>query len=98
MSGIKLKNFEIQGIVSYFFNEGKISRDKKKLENQMLETEVDLKRLELLDKQKQLGINQGPQHKRNSELADELKITLFHAGRVAQSRKKKDSDNHSDEE
>jgi hypothetical protein len=77
-SKVKVGNMEILGLVPYFFNEGRLNRQKMKHENRSIELDNELKQIEVEQKRAQLQSIE-PEAER---LRAQLHISNFDAGRL----------------
>lgn len=81
---VQIGTVQILGIIPYFFNEGPISRKTMKLDNQLKEVELEMKKAELINYKKENNISLPP-------ISEKLEITPFNAGKVVEFRKPKDT-------
>lgn len=87
---IKLGGIEVQGVIPYFFGNGKLERERMRLENENMKLDNDLKRIDVEKKKKESGmiidlseVEEKEKEKAETmahELSQELKISAFSAG------------------
>jgi predicted Mrr-cat superfamily restriction endonuclease len=91
-SKVKVGNMEILGFVPYFFNEGKLNREKLKHENRSLELDNKLKEIEVEQKRALLQ----PIESEAERLRTQLHITNFDAGRPISNQTQTDNVGYQD--
>ncbi|MDW0113745.1 hypothetical protein QT711_11155 [Sporosarcina saromensis] len=88
---IKIGGVEVQGVIPYFFGNGKLERERMRLENENMKLDNDLKRIDVENKKRENDLiidlsqieEKAEKEKAETtarELSQELKISAFSAG------------------